>query len=156
MAPKCPNMEFLKLNFSFQSFRKTEAILLSVMWLKDWLNKVKTSKIITVCYFWPKMGKNVVLISFKFPSSHGGVQFPLRYFYNHYFLLLNVFLMQFLKPIDNATLIWPKFFSQNHTQCSFFSDFQWNMLGDSVNITNLSYNPVILKKNGKTSTNCYF
>ena len=115
MAPKCPNMEFLKLNFSFQSFRKTEAILLSVMWLKDWLNKVKTSKIITVCYFWPKMGKNVVLISFKFPSSHGGVQFPLRYFYNHYFLLLNVFLMQFLKPIDNATFF------------VFFSDIGLNL-----------------------------
>ena len=129
---KCSNMEFLKLNFNFQSFRKREAILLSIMWLKDWLSKVKTSKIITVCYFWPKMGKNVVLISFRFPSSNGGLQFPIRYFYNHYFLLLNVFLIQFLKPIDNATffvffvtldLIWPKFFPKNHTQCPFFLIF---------------------------------
>ena len=33
LAPTCPNMGFLKQNFNFQSLRKTEAILLPIMWL---------------------------------------------------------------------------------------------------------------------------
>ena len=49
LAPKDPNMEFLKQNFNSQSLRKTEAILLPSMWLKDWLAKERTSKIITFC-----------------------------------------------------------------------------------------------------------
>ena len=51
------------------------------------------------CYFWSKMaGKNLVLIFFKCDiSCYFGIQFPLRYFYNHYLLLLNVFLLQNLK-----------------------------------------------------------
>ena len=37
LVPNGPNMELLKQNFSFQSFRKTEAILLPIMWLmKMW------------------------------------------------------------------------------------------------------------------------
>ena len=37
LVPNGPNMELLKQNFSFQSFRKTEAILLPIMWLiKIW------------------------------------------------------------------------------------------------------------------------
>ena len=35
LAPKGPNMEFLKKNFSFQCLRKTEVILLPSMSLKD-------------------------------------------------------------------------------------------------------------------------
>ena len=31
LVPIGPNMEFLKQNFSFQSFRKTEAILLPII-----------------------------------------------------------------------------------------------------------------------------
>ena len=31
LAPKSPNMEFLKHNFNFQSLRKTEVILLAIM-----------------------------------------------------------------------------------------------------------------------------
>ena len=69
LAPKGLNMEFFRQNFNFQSLRKTEAILLPSMWLKDWLTKVKTSKIITFCYFWPKMAKNIVLIYFKYGVS---------------------------------------------------------------------------------------
>ena len=61
------NVEFLKQNFNFQSLRKT--LLLSSMWRKYWLTKVKTSKIANFCYFWPKMGKNFVLISFKYGAS---------------------------------------------------------------------------------------
>ena len=67
--PKCQNMEFLKQNFNFQSLRKTEVIFWPSMWFKDWLTKVKTSKIVTFCYFWPKMGKHFVLIFFRYGVS---------------------------------------------------------------------------------------
>ena len=40
------------------------------------------------------MGKNFVLIYFKYgASSYFSLQFPLRYFYNHYVLLVNVYFM---------------------------------------------------------------
>ena len=88
---KGPNMEFLTHNFNFQSLRKTKAALLPSMWPKDWLTEVKTSKIITFCYFWAKMDKHFILISLKYSvSSYFSFQFPLRYFYNHCFLLVNV------------------------------------------------------------------
>ena len=72
------------------------------------------------------------------------LQFPLRYFYNHYFL-----------PIDNASLfvflttdlILAQILPQRpHALYFFLADFKWNMLGDSFNITNLCCNPLILKK----------
>ena len=34
---------------------------------------------------------------------------------------------------------------QDHTQFDFFAGFQWNMLGDSININNFNCNPVVLK-----------
>ena len=83
--PKGLNMEFLKQNFNFQSPRKTEVILLPSMWLKDWLTKVKTSKIVTFCYFWPKMDKNLIFI------FHSGIYITTS------FLLVNVYLMQNMK-----------------------------------------------------------
>ena len=49
----------------FQPSSCAEAILLSRVWLEDCLTKVKSSKIITFCYFWPNMGKNLVLIPSK-------------------------------------------------------------------------------------------
>ena len=67
--PKGPNMGFLKHNFNVQSLRKTDAISLPNVWLKDRLTTVKTSIIVTLCYFWPKMGKNFALISFKYGAS---------------------------------------------------------------------------------------
>ena len=42
--------QIYKQNFNFQYLRKAEAILLPIMWLSDWLTKVKTSKIV-FCYF---------------------------------------------------------------------------------------------------------
>ena len=57
------NVEVLKQNFNFQFLRETEAILLPSMWLKDWLTKGNTSKIVTFCWFWPKKGQNFVHIS---------------------------------------------------------------------------------------------
>ena len=44
---------------------------------------------------------------------------------------------------------------RDHTH--FFAIFQWNMLGDSININNFNCNPVVLKKkNGKTSKTLSF
>ena len=87
LTPTDPNMRLLKHNFNFQSLRKTEA-----------MTKIKTRKIITFCYFWTKIAQNLVLIIFKCGISYYfDLQFPLRHFYNHYFLLLNVFLMQNMK-----------------------------------------------------------
>ena len=88
-------MEFLKQNFNVQSLKITEVILLPNMWLKDWLTKVKTSKIVTFCYFWSKMGKHSVLIFFRYGFSgylvfnfHSGIYITTT------FLLVNVYLMQ--------------------------------------------------------------
>ena len=60
------------------------------------------------------------------------------------------------KPIDNASfftffttldLIWPKFFPK--TKHTFFAGFQWSVLGDSIHINNINWNPVVLKKKKK-------
>ena len=50
-------------------------------------------------------------------------------------------------------LIWPKFCLKSQHFLSV--DFQWNLLEDSININNFCCNPVFLKKNGKTSKNCF-
>ena len=42
--------------------------------------------------------------------------------------------------------ICPKFRSTDHTHFTFLAGFQWNMLGDSIDINNLSCNPEVLKK----------
>ena len=128
--PKYQNMGFLKQNFNFQSLRKTEVILLPSMWLKDWLTKVKISKIVTFCYFSPKMGKHFVLIFFRY-----GVSFLANLVFNFYsgiyiattFLLVNVCLMQNMKkkPIEipvslffftTLDLLWPKFCPKDNTK----------------------------------------
>ena len=52
---------------------------------------------------------------------------------------------------------WNKFLPQRpHPLYFFLTDFQWNMLGDSINITDLCCNPVVLKKVGKTSWKLFF
>ena len=67
-----------------------------------------------------------------------------------------------LKQHDNASffaffikldLIWPRFCLKSQHFLSV--DFQWNLLEDSININNFCCNPVFLKKNGKTSKNCF-
>ena len=43
------------------------------------------------------------------------------------------------------------------THFGFFADFHWDMSGDWINIYNLHYNAVVLKKKiAKTFTNCSF
>ena len=75
----------------------------------------------------------MVLIFFKCGiSCYFGLQFPFRYFYNHYFLLLKLFFI-FILP-------------HNHTHFPFFVDLQWNMLEDSININDFCCNPVVSKK----------
>ena len=139
----------------FQPNSCAEAILLSSMWLEDCLTKVKSSKIITFCYFWPNMGKNLVLIPsktvflanlvFKF---HPGISITTTSCFQIYTSCniwkksyWNVSFFAFFTILD---LIWPKFCPKGHTYFPFFDDFQWNMLGDSVNI-----NKLCLKKKKK-------
>ena len=58
------------------------------------------------------------------------------------------------KTIDNAffftflalDLIQPKFWNKTTPTLIFFAGFQWNMLGNSININNFNLNPVVLKK----------
>ena len=119
------------------------------------------------------MGKNLVLISFKYGiSSYSGIQFPLRYFYSHYFLLLDVYLMQTAKYektllkcqllcfFTMLDLIWPKFYSKDHTHFPVFL-----LISDEtcleiqlilMLIANLFCNPVVLKKIVKPWKNCFF
>ena len=97
------------------------------------LTKIKTSKIIVI--FWPKVaGKNLVLIFFKCGiSCHFGLQFLLRYLYNQYFLLLNVFLIQnlikahwqcqFLCFFITLDLILTIFCPKDQTHFTFFGWF---------------------------------
>ena len=85
----------------------------------------------------------------------------------HYFLLLDVYLMQNMKKnllkcqclcfFTTLYLIWPNFAPKREHPLSFFADFQWNMLGDSININNLCCNPVVLKKKNvvKSLTICF-
>ena len=105
----------------------------------DWLTKVKTLKIIAFCHFWPKPWKNLVLISFK----------SLKYFYHHYFLLLNKFLIQNMKkPIDNARffdfsknggIIGPTFYLWDHSHIVYFLLIPYKIFYSS-NINNLCCN----------------
>ena len=46
---------------------------------------------------------------------------------------------------------------KDHTLFSFLADFQWNILGNSININDLRCNPEVLKKKvGKTSKKLFF
>ena len=40
---------------------------------------------------------------------------------------------------------------QRYTHFTFLADFQWNMLGDTINSNNLCCNAAVLKKVGKAS-----
>ena len=107
----------------------------------------------------------------KFPSdmvfSIFVYWFSLRYFYYHYFVLVNVYLMQnikntplkyqFLSFFTTLDQIWPKFCLKDHTHVTFFADFQWNMLEDSISINKLCCNSVVLKKSWlvKPLINCF-
>ena len=139
---------------------KTGAILLPSTYqdyYQDWLTKVKTSKIVTFCYFWPKIGKKFILIFFKYIfSSWFSLQFSLRCFYKHYFVLVNGYLMQNIKNLIEIPVflcffttlyqIWPKFYPANYTHFTFFGLFLMKSVRDSININNLCCNPVVLKK----------
>ena len=50
-------MEFLEQNFYSQSMRKTETNYYELLTLRLTLTKVKTSELITFCYFYPKNGQ---------------------------------------------------------------------------------------------------
>ena len=42
-------------------------------------------------------------------------------------------------------LIWPKFYPTTMPTLRFFAGFQINMLGNSINIKKLNWNPLVLK-----------
>ena len=99
------------------------------------------------------MGKDFVLISFKYGvSSEFTVQFPLRYFYIHYFFLLPHAKYE-KNPTDipvslfflNINIIWPEICSKDHTHFTFFGVFLLK-LEKSININNLCCHLVALKK----------
>ena len=133
-------------------------MLLPSMWLKDWVTKVKTSKIVTFCYFWPKMGKNLALIFFKYGvSSSYSLQFSLRFLYNPYLFACKCIphAKYEKRPIEipvplffftTLDLIWPKFCPKDHTHFTFFNWFQIKHVEDTININNLCWNPAVLKK----------
>ena len=93
--------------------------------------------------------------------------FSLRHFYYHYFVLVNVYVMQNIKntPLKYQFLsfftildqIWPNFCPKDHTHFTFFAHFQWNMLEDSISINKLCCNSVVLKKSWlvKPLINCF-
>ena len=56
-------------------------------------------------------------------------------------------------PFD---LIWPKFCPRTSPTLIFFAGFQWNMLGDLININNFNWNPIVLKNVAKTSKKLHF
>ena len=72
------------------------------------------------------------------------------------FLLVNVYLMQNMKkPIEISvslffsqhwTYFGPNFAPKTTPTLVSLTDFQWNMLGDTININNLCCNPAVLKK----------
>ena len=134
-STKGQNMEFLKQNFNFQFLTKTKVILLPSMWIKDWLAIVKASKIVTFCYFWPRMGKHFVLIFFRYGvSGKFSLEFLLRYLYNHYLLACkfiphakyekksqwNTSFFFFFTTLDQ---LWPKSGPKYHTHFTFFGWF---------------------------------
>ena len=53
-------------------------------------------------------------------------------------------------------LILVKFYPLDPLNLDFFADFHWDMSGNLINIYNLCYNTVVLKKIAKTFTDCSF
>ena len=69
LAPKRPKYGIPEAQLEFSVPKKDRSMLLPSMWLKDWVTTVKTSKLVTFCYFWPKTSKNLALISLKYGVS---------------------------------------------------------------------------------------
>ena len=107
------------------------------------------------------MGKMLVLISFKFGiSSYIGLKFPLRYFYNHYFLLLNVLHSKYEKTYWSCQFNcfycfsqhWSYFCPNFGTKTTHHTLLLLSLIpmkyvrGFNDSISNLCCNPVVLKK----------
>ena len=109
---------------------------------------MKFLKISNFCYFRPKLGQHLALISFKYDiSSCICRKFPLRCLHKHYFLLKRDPPCKIWKtPIDTAHFI-TFFTTLDLIHFDLFASIQWTMLGDSIIISNFNWNPVVLKKN---------
>ena len=72
------------------------------------------------------------------------------------FLLVNVYLMQNMKKtieipvslffLQHWTYFGPNFAPKTTPTLLHLADFQWNILGDTININKLCCNPAVLKK----------
>ena len=60
----------------------------------------------------------------------------------------------FIYVISGLSLV--KFYLLDPSTMDFFIDFHWDMSENLINIYNLRYNTVVLKKVAKTFTNCSF
>ena len=144
--------------FQFSINQKDRSYIIPIMWLNEWLTNVKPWKQSFFAIVDPKSVKSLILISFKCSiSSYIGLKFPITFFYNHNFPAFKCIphANNEKKPIGNASF-FGGFFSQHWTYFHpifaktvghIFADFQWNMLGDSININDLCCNPLVLKTN---------
>ena len=64
--------------------------------------------------------------------------------YGKNLLIIPVFFYFF----HNTGLNLGKILPQDHTHFVFFAGFQWNKLGDSININNFNCNPEVMKVRG--------
>ena len=98
----------------------------------------------TFCYFWPKMGKYFVLISFNMVflanlafNFHSGISitttFSLQMYTSCKIWKKPHWNTSFFVLLTILDLVSPKFSPKYHTHFTFFgwSDFQWSMLGDN-------------------------
>ena len=102
------------------------------------------------CHFWLKSGKILALTSLKFSIfSYNCNKFPLRWFYNHCFLLQKIWkkpndITCFFTFFTTLDIIWPKFCPKTTPNLILFASFQWSMLGNSIDIKKFNWNPVLL------------
>ena len=116
LAPKGPNIELLKKYFS----QERQIILWSILWLSDWLTKVKFLKIISFLpfltqirqKFGPKCPSNVALLITFALNFHSGVCTTSTFCFKD-----DACFFTFFTTLD---LIWPKFCHKTYTHFDFF------------------------------------
>ena len=154
LAAKHPSKEFLN---SILVKKDKNYIIINFVALR--LTKVKFMKIIIFLPFLTQIDKNVAVTSFKCGiSSFICLKFPLTCLYNHSFVFKKYCPCKiWKKPIDNTSFFYffhntglnlGKILPQDHTHFVFFAGFQWNKLGDSININNFNCNPEVMKVRG--------
>ena len=89
--------------------------------------------------FGPKRSSNVTFLAMFDLNFHSGVRITTNFYFKRYSPYkiwkkpLNAHFFTFFATLG---LIWPKFCPKTTTTLIFLACFQWNMLGDSININN--------------------